>query len=124
MSSLSNLLFFACRQISPNIQPSENVELIDANGLYVIPGGVDPDCRLINPTNGLPVADGYKKGSIASLLGGTTTISKLDFSHSYSLVLFQALRCENVCEDLLAHQCLTSLHELNTIHALTKSVDS
>ena len=64
------------------------MELIDANGLYVIPGGVDPDCRLLNPSDGIPVADDYKKGSIASLLGGTTTISKPNPPHSYSVILF------------------------------------
>lgn len=65
------------RTVAQDIQPTPNTEVIDAKGLYVIPGGVDPDCRLVDPKDGVPVADNYKNGSVASLCGGTTTISKL-----------------------------------------------
>lgn len=64
--------------MAENIQPDENTEVIDARGLYVLPGGVDPDCRLLNPSDGVPVAEDFRAGSGASLLGGTTTISKAD----------------------------------------------
>ncbi|VDM34692.1 unnamed protein product [Hydatigera taeniaeformis] len=62
------------KKVGQNIQVDENVEVIDASGRYVLPGGVDPDCRLLNPSDGIPVAEDFKTGSGASLLGGTTTI--------------------------------------------------
>ncbi|VDL19903.1 unnamed protein product [Hymenolepis diminuta] len=62
------------KQIGQNIQIDDSVEVIDAQGKYLLPGGVDSDCRLLNPSDGIPVADDYERGSLASLRGGTTTI--------------------------------------------------
>ncbi|VDK32977.1 unnamed protein product [Taenia asiatica] len=62
------------KKVAQNIQPDKNTEVIDARGFYVLPGGVDPDCRLPNPSDGVPVAEDFRTGSGASLLGGTTTI--------------------------------------------------
>ncbi|KAM7537955.1 hypothetical protein Aperf_G00000079180 [Anoplocephala perfoliata] len=62
------------KQISHAIQPGDNVEVIDAKGNYILPGGVDPDCRLPSLSDGIPVADGCEGASLASLRGGTTTI--------------------------------------------------
>ncbi|VDO10016.1 unnamed protein product [Rodentolepis nana] len=61
-------------QIGQNIKIADDVEVIDAQGKYILPGSVDPDCRLMNPSDGVPVADDYERGSLASLRGGTTTI--------------------------------------------------
>lgn len=50
-------------------------QLIDAAGLWVLPGGVDAHCHLDQPSWGGPgSADGFESGSRAALFGGTTTI--------------------------------------------------
>lgn len=50
---------------------------IDASGMLVIPGGVDPHVHLHLPTPAGHSADDFVSGSIAALVGGTTTI--IDF---------------------------------------------
>ncbi|KAL5110677.1 Dihydropyrimidinase-related protein 3-A [Taenia crassiceps] len=62
------------KKVAQNIQSDEIAEVIDARGLYVLPGGVDPDCRLLNPSDEVPMTEDFRTGSGASLLGGTTTI--------------------------------------------------
>jgi dihydropyrimidinase len=51
-----------------------SVRSIDASGLLVIPGGVDPHVHL-----GGRRADDYRTGSMAALAGGVTTISNFAF---------------------------------------------
>ncbi len=54
---------------------SENVdEVIDAKGLYLFPGGVDPHTHLEMPFGGTVTADDFETGTIAAAFGGTTTI--------------------------------------------------
>ncbi|HKK59812.1 MAG TPA: dihydropyrimidinase [Salinivirga sp.] len=52
-------------------------QTIDASGLYVLPGGVDPHVHMQLPTPAGPSSDDFYTGSIAALYGGTTTI--IDF---------------------------------------------
>lgn len=52
-------------------------EVIDAAGLYLFPGGVDPHTHLDMPFGGTVTADDYETGTIAAAYGGTTTV--LDF---------------------------------------------
>lgn len=50
-------------------------QVIDASGLWVLPGGVDAHCHLDQPSwGGAASADGFDSGSRAALFGGTTTI--------------------------------------------------
>lgn len=51
---------------------------IDATGMLVIPGGVDPHVHLAMETQAGPTGDDFHTGSIAALMGGTTTI--MDFA--------------------------------------------
>ncbi|WP_245895381.1 dihydropyrimidinase [Devosia submarina] len=48
--------------------------IIDAQGNYVIPGGVDVHTHLDAPGNGHSSADDFLSGTIAAACGGTTTI--------------------------------------------------
>ena len=58
--------------------PTESFDrVIDAEGKFVFPGGVDPHVHFQLPTPAGPSSDDFKSGSIAALLGGTTSI--LDF---------------------------------------------
>jgi dihydropyrimidinase len=50
---------------------------IDAKGCYVFPGGIDPHVHMHLPTPAGYSADDFSTGSLAALIGGTTTL--IDF---------------------------------------------
>ena len=52
-------------------------QMVDANGLYILPGGIDPHVHMQLPTPAGPSSDDFYSGSQAALAGGTTTI--IDF---------------------------------------------
>jgi len=53
-------------------------EVLDAAGMYVIPGGIDPHTHLELPFMGTVSSDDFRSGTIAAACGGTTTI--IDFA--------------------------------------------
>lgn len=55
----------------------EAVTVIDATGLLVIPGGIDPHVHLDMPFMGTFSSDTHETGTRAALFGGTTTV--IDF---------------------------------------------
>ncbi|MDN4522911.1 dihydropyrimidinase [Fictibacillus fluitans] len=57
--------------------PSEGLEVIDAGGCYLFPGGVDPHTHLEMPFGGTVSRDDFETGTIAAAFGGTTTV--IDF---------------------------------------------
>ncbi|MEC0265428.1 dihydropyrimidinase [Paenibacillus anseongense] len=63
-------------QIGLNLEV-ESAEIIDAQGFYVFPGGVDPHTHLDMPFGGTVTADNFETGTKAAAYGGTTTI--IDF---------------------------------------------
>ena len=55
---------------------------LDASGLYVTPGGVDPHVHLTPPTRsaaGWRWADDFESGTRAALAGGVTTVGNISF---------------------------------------------
>src|SRR6185436_10405609 len=67
--------------IAALLQPGQAVALgvtadrtIDANGKYVIPGGVDAHTHMELPFGGTNASDTFETGSRAAAWGGTTTI--------------------------------------------------
>ncbi|MEB0138135.1 MULTISPECIES: dihydropyrimidinase [unclassified Undibacterium] len=52
-------------------------EIIDADGLYLMPGGIDPHTHMQLPFMGTVTQDDFFSGSAAGLAGGTTSI--IDF---------------------------------------------
>ncbi len=52
-------------------------EIIDAQGMMVFPGGIDPHVHLDMPFMGTFSSDSYETGTRAALYGGTTTV--IDF---------------------------------------------
>ncbi|CUA93568.1 dihydropyrimidinase [Thiomonas bhubaneswarensis] len=52
-------------------------EVLDAEGLYVMPGGIDPHTHMQLPFMGTVTMDDFYSGTAAGLAGGTTTI--IDF---------------------------------------------
>jgi dihydropyrimidinase len=62
-------------RIGQNLTPDgEGFQVIDADGKYVMPGGVDPHTHLDSPSQGTTTADDYRTGTIAAACGGTTSI--------------------------------------------------
>jgi len=51
---------------------------IDASGLYLFPGGIDPHTHMDLPFMGTYASDNFESGTLAGLHGGTTTI--IDFA--------------------------------------------
>lgn len=65
-------------RIGKNLEISQKIDkTIDAEGLIVLPGGIDPHVHLHLNTPAGYSADDFRSGSEAALLGGTTTI--IDF---------------------------------------------
>ncbi|WP_026695667.1 dihydropyrimidinase [Peribacillus kribbensis] len=63
-------------QIGANLT-APDAEIIDADGCYVFPGGIDPHTHLDMPFGGTTTRDDFETGTIAAAFGGTTTI--IDF---------------------------------------------
>src|SRR6266446_7032853 len=54
---------------------------IDATGMLVIPGGIDPHTHMDLPFGGTSASDDFETGTRAAAFGGTTTI--IDFAVQY-----------------------------------------
>jgi dihydropyrimidinase len=67
----------------------EGREEIDAQGLMVLPGGVDPHVHLEMPTATTRTSEDWSSGTLAAAYGGTTTV--IDFVEPEgSQTLFEA----------------------------------
>lgn len=55
-----------------------SAQVIDADGCFVLPGGVDPHVHVATSLGEYRTADGHAEASMAALAGGTTTI--VDFA--------------------------------------------
>ena len=64
-------------RVSTNIDAPEGCRKINAEGLLIIPGGIDPHTHLEMPVGDLYTADDFYSGGKAALSGGTTTV--IDF---------------------------------------------
>jgi dihydropyrimidinase len=54
-------------------------QVLDAQGCYVFPGGIDPHTHMELPLKDVTSSDTFESGTLAALHGGTTTI--LDFAN-------------------------------------------
>jgi dihydropyrimidinase len=64
------------KAIGKNLEVKADKE-IDASGMLVFPGGIDPHVHLAMPFMGTFSSDDYETGTRAALFGGTTTV--IDF---------------------------------------------
>ncbi|KAJ3607849.1 hypothetical protein NHX12_024900 [Muraenolepis orangiensis] len=62
------------RQVGEKLLVPGDVRTVDAYGLVVMPGGLDPNTSLLAPQGGQVPADDFYHGTKAALAGGTTTI--------------------------------------------------
>jgi dihydropyrimidinase len=87
-------------------------ELIDADGCYVITGGIDPHTHLEMPFMGTTSADDFESGTLAALSGGTTMV--VDFClpapNQSMLAAYQEWRhkAEKAAGDYGFHMAVTS----------------
>ena len=65
------------QSINSSVPDEKFDRVIDAEGKFVFPGGVDPHVHFDLPTPAGSSVDDFKSGSVAALIGGTTSI--LDF---------------------------------------------
>jgi dihydropyrimidinase len=64
-------------RIDRAITPPPGTEVIDAQGQYVFPGFIDPHVHIYLPFMGTLAKDTYETGSVAALVGGTTTLIEM-----------------------------------------------
>ncbi len=78
-SQVADLLFEneTIIKIADQINPDQGMKVIDASGLYVLPGGVDVHVHLDLPMFGTVSSDDHYTGTKAAAFGGTTTV--IDF---------------------------------------------
>src|SRR3954468_15155237 len=89
---------------------------IDANGLLIMPGGIDPHVHLDMPFMGTYSSDNYTTGTSAALHGGTTMV--IDFilqtqgkSLDHALKAWQGRSDGNACCDYSFHMVVTDFNE-------------
>jgi dihydropyrimidinase len=64
-------------EVGPGLPDNGADRIIDAQGMYILPGGVDPHVHMHLPVGGSFSSDNFHTGSRAALCGGTTTL--IDF---------------------------------------------
>lgn len=64
------------KQLGKNLKvPAAGVRVIDANGLFILPGGIDPHTHCEFEFMGTTTVDDFYHGTKAAVAGGTTMIS-------------------------------------------------
>lgn len=66
-------------------QPAD--EVVDAKGLYVLPGAIDPHTHISMPFMGTSAQDDYRTGTIAAACGGVTTVVDFDLQQAGETLL-------------------------------------
>ena len=102
--------------LGPNLNLGKKAaRIVDASGLKVIPGGVDPHVHMELPVSGTVSSDDFESGTKAALAGGTTTI--IDFvTPARGQSLLEALRerkdlaSRSTC-DYALHMSITAWNE-------------
>jgi dihydropyrimidinase len=65
------------REVGPDLETSGSSNILDAGGLLVMPGGIDPHTHMEMPFMGTVASDTFYTGTAAAAAGGTTMI--IDF---------------------------------------------
>jgi dihydropyrimidinase len=63
--------------IEPNMQVPTGTEIVDAGGMLVMPGGIDPHTHMELPFMGTTASEDFFTGTSAGIAGGTTSV--IDF---------------------------------------------
>ncbi len=100
--------------IGKNIQQAD--EMIDATGMLVFPGGIDPHVHLDMPFMGTYSSDTYETGTRAALFGGTTMVidfilQKQGASLQSALKEWRSRSDNNCVGDYSFHMAVTDFNE-------------
>jgi dihydropyrimidinase len=66
------------KEVRAGIPATDGQEVLDASGMLLLPGGIDPHTHLDMPFGGTTSSDDFETGTRAAAIGGTTTI--VDFA--------------------------------------------
>ncbi len=96
------------------LAPAANMEIVDATGKFITPGGIDPHCHFDLPMFGTVSSDDHYTGHKAAAFGGTTTVmdfvvqEQQGFQYSVDLWLEKAAKA---AVDYSFHMNLTRFDE-------------
>ena len=101
------------RQIGENLTGEE---YIDAEGAYVIPGGIDPHTHLEMPFMGTTAAETFATGTWAAAAGGTTMVVDFclpgeDGSIKNAINEWHRKSAPQICSDVGYHMAITGWDE-------------
>ena len=102
-------------------------EYIDAEGAYVIPGGIDPHTHLEMPFMGTTAAETFETGTWAAAVGGTTMIVDFclpgaDGSIKNAINEWHRKSAPQICSDVGYHMAITGWNE-NVFDEMKDAVD-
>ncbi len=91
-------------------------EVIDAEGAYVIPGGIDPHTHLEMPFMGTTAAETFESGTFAAAAGGTTMLVDFclpgeDGSLLNAIDEWDRKSRDQICCDISYHMAITGWNE-------------
>ncbi len=101
------------KQIGENLSGDE---YIDAEGAYVIPGGIDPHTHLEMPFMGTTAAETFESGTWAAATGGTTMVVDFclpgeDGSIKNAINEWHRKSAPQICSDVGYHMAVTGWNE-------------
>ena len=102
-------------------------QYIDAEGAYVIPGGIDPHTHLEMPFMGTTAAETFESGTWAAAVGGTTMIVDFclpgaDGSIKNAINEWHRKSAPQICSDVGYHMAITGWNE-NVFDEMKDAVD-
>lgn len=107
----------------------EGVEVVDAKGKLVLPGGIDVHTHLAMPFGGTVSADGYYSGTRAAACGGITTVFDYPMQRKGNKILDVIDSKKEVCEkeacvDYAYHCIITDLDEGKILEEMEAAVEA
>ncbi len=87
-------------------------KIVDAEGAFIMPGGIDPHTHLEMPFMGTTTAETWESGTLAALSGGTTMVVDFVIPGKDGLVAaykeWEARASRQAASDYSFHMCITS----------------
>lgn len=107
-------------RIDRGLEPPPGAEVIDAAGMHVFPGFIDPHTHIYLPFMGTFSKDDYETGTKAALVGGTTTIFEMvcparSMSAADGFALWRAQAEGKACCDYAFHMGVTRFDEESAV---------
>ncbi|MDP4177899.1 MAG: dihydropyrimidinase, partial [Bacillota bacterium] len=106
----------------------EGADVVDANGMLVLPGAIDAHTHLAMPFGGTVSADGYLAGTRAAACGGVTTVFDYPMQRKGNGIIQTVEARKEMCDpeacvDYAFHCCITDLNEGAILDEFEAAVD-